>query len=224
MFCEIHQKNFEQKEINVLGFVVKTTCPLCTEEEKEKANLAEKAEFEEKEKERIKLWAEIANIPKKYRTFNYKPHAQHSDIKDKMSYKFNKNLIAVGAVGCGKTAYISYLCMLAIKGNKRVRFTIANEINTKIRQAGDFKNVEQVTSLIDLYSSVDILVLDEIDELDTTKDIFQILNNRYNNNLITIFLGNINLKEDFRQIFGDKIADRIKENVQIVAFTNQSLR
>ena len=79
--------------------------------------------------------------------------------------------------------------------------------------------------LLDDLAKAEVLVIDDFG-IETVKDwiaekIYQIINSRYINKLITIFTSNLSVDE---LTYDDRITNRIREKCYMLAFPNESIR
>lgn len=184
------------------------------------------------------------NLPerlKKCSFDNYKPVNQTAkDIKDKCveyTKEWDTNsggIIMLGSVGTGKTHIATAISKgVCDTGNKAHMTTIPIIIRT-IRSSwkkGATDNwgssISEEDVIRDYSQKWKLLVIDEIGSQygsDSEKIIIsEIINNRYNNMLPTIIIGNVTLSEA-EDYLGKRVIDRIKEGGKVLIFDWESHR
>ena len=128
-----------------------------------------------------------------------------------------KSMYIYGKVGCGKTIYAAQLILNLIKQdylqgiNRSVLFTTEPDMFMQIKKG--FAN-EANEIIIDTYSQVDTLVIDDIGSKNPTDWVLEILyliiNARYEHLKTTIFTSNFDLKELANRYGDDRICSRIE--------------
>lgn len=134
------------------------------------------------------------------------------------------NLVIIGPAGVGKTHISKSLCHDAImKGHQTVFITLF-DLTVKLSRA------KSVYSLIDYYSKVSILCLDELGYIFPTKEqadhIFQIVSKRteVGSTIITTNLIPSNWGKIFDSVTASAILDRLSMNGRFITFEGRSYR
>ncbi len=202
-------------------------CPLCLLE-KEK-DLKEQQKQQDKINE---ILNKVDNLPKKYKhagfkNFDLTPEKQKAF---NTALAFSKNpqnkwLIMLGKNGTGKT-HLAHAILKVTGGIFRDFGDITDELLDAQAGFGIGR-----CELIKKYSQTPMLVIDEVDKVKKTDGrlswLNKILNNRYNEMLPTIIIGNIDVKSFCELIDinnGQAMRDRIDEVGIVVSFDWESYR
>lgn len=133
-----------------------------------------------------------------------------------------RTLVLIGTAGTGKT----HLACGAVReyGGK---YATAPDIVEEIRRAKSFSADQTEKQIIDYYSHVKLLVVDEIGRGIAATDekymLYQIINARYNTRKPTVLISNFT-KADFLKYIGVAAADRLVESGDIVEMNGESFR
>ncbi len=133
-----------------------------------------------------------------------------------------RTLVLIGTAGTGKT----HLACGTVReyGGK---YATAPDIVEEIRRAKSFSADQTEKQIIDLYSHVKLLVVDEIGRGIAATDekymLYQIINARYNTRKPTVLISNFT-KADFLKYIGVAAADRLVESGDIVEMNGESFR
>lgn len=216
--CEKHGE-FEQ---SVLGGGFKTPCPYCEEEKKAKETMAKAESTRQKVLEKIGK----CGIPKRHqlcRVGNYEAKTEKQvALKNAILQYINelnngglkRNFVMLGNCGTGKTHLACAVGMAGIKSGKTVLFSSASEVIRRI-QATHKSQTETEFDLMNEYAKLDLLILDEVGVQYQTESanriITEIVNERYNNELPTIFISNLNPSE-FITVMGERAMSRMKQD------------
>lgn len=218
--CDIHGE-WEQE---IFTFAAKhASCPTCN---KEKAAEEEKNEIAKRRKDYHHNRLAFAGIPKRFKNKsldNYEscPRSRKAyEACKRYSQKLDwvqengTSLIFCGKPGTGKTHLSIGIMQEAIRKGVDVRYSTVIEMIRDVKDTysrGAEKTEKQV---IDYFSSISILVLDEVGMQigsDTEKLILsEIINNRYADIKPTILISNLGISE-LKAYLGDRIFDRMKE-------------
>lgn len=131
-------------------------------------------------------------------------------------------LVLIGTAGTGKT----HLACGTVReyGGK---YATAPDIVEEIRRAKSFSADQTEKQIIDHYSHVKLLVVDEIGRGIAATDekymLYQIINARYNTRKPTVLISNFT-KADFLKYIGVAAADRLVESGDIVEMNGESFR
>ena len=188
------------------------SCPVCEKEKNENALIQELAIKQKNENALIQELINYANFPKKYKNLT---HYEAKNSSQKTDYSFQCNLFLLGGVGTGKTMLACWLALNAIQAKKcTVLYKSAIDLILECESRKFAKN-GNTENIINSYSSAEILILDEVDKVEYSNFLFQILNNRYNNGLVTVFIANASI-ESIKVSLGDAINSRLRERGVLV--------
>ena len=128
-------------------------------------------------------------------------------------------LMLFGGVGTGKTHLAASVIGEVVNGGKtKPVYTTARDMIRSIRAAWGNRQLDEM-EIINRYALADILVIDEIGvQFGSEAELilmFEIIDKRYGSRLPTVFISNLSLVE-IKQILGDRIIDRIKEDDGLV--------
>ena len=133
-----------------------------------------------------------------------------------------KSLVMIGNAGTGKT---HLACAIIREAGGKYR--TAPEIVEEMRRAKSFTANDTEADIIDYYSHISLLVIDEIGRGIAATDekymLYQILNARYNTRKPTVLISNFT-KADFLQYIGVAAADRLVESAEIWELNGESYR
>jgi DNA replication protein DnaC len=209
------------------------TCPLCSEQILDNRLLCREC-LKEKQWDDIK-WGEANRIfpPRIVNTLITLDGLIKLDEKD---FKIKSGLFLHGQAGAGKTIYAAAVLMELkrqsflsnhldyIKG----RFINVMNLLEDIRDSFNVGNAGTCQNIIDLYSNIDVLILDDIGCQKVTdwvlNTLLLLINNRYENLKITIFTSNSDLNALAYQYGDNRIPSRIVEMCRIKHFTNKDYR
>lgn len=138
-------------------------------------------------------------------------------------YKPQSGIMLSGSVGCGKTtlmqAFIKYYCFIYKK--------VINEFHAKTLPMEYKRRDEGIAYFykrpifIDDLGKESAITADYGQKYDTWGDLFSI---RYENKALTFATANYRIDTGFKEIYGDVIADRMKEHFNVFEMTGESLR
>lgn len=135
-------------------------------------------------------------------------------INELLSGSLKRNFVFLGNCGTGKTHLACAIGMAAIRNGKTVLFSSASEVIRRM-QATHKSAHETEFDLMNEYGKLDLLILDEVGvqyETESAKRIItEIVNERYNNELPTIFISNLD-EVQFSQIMGERAMSRMKQD------------
>ena len=133
-----------------------------------------------------------------------------------------RTLVLIGTAGTGKT----HLACGTVReyGGK---YATAPDIVEEIRRAKSFSADQTEKQIIDYYSHVKLLVVDEIGRGIAATDekymLYQLINARYNTRKPMVLISNFT-KADFLKYIGVAAADRLVESGDIVEMNGESFR
>lgn len=229
-----------------------TGCPVCA---KERQAASEEMAMEQWVKDRTKARAEyalrVAQVPMRMGNASFDsfrielgdgPDAQQ--VVDRMldarrtvnqfaqkvatSTSGGQCLVMIGKPGTGKTHLAcSTIRYVAERGGCASRYVSIDEIVSRVYATYGSNNDQNEHEVISEFSSVALLVIDEIGSSQQSdarsRILFSIMNNRYNDCLPTILIGNVDFAE-IKSMFGDRLFDRLMEIGKSVVFDWKSHR
>ena len=137
------------------------------------------------------------------------------------------SLILSGGVGTGKTALCAAMANVLVD-HKTVRITKTIDLVRDLKESWSKDCESTEKGLIKFYSTLDLLVIDEIGVQygsDTERlFLFDIIDGRYNNMLPTVLISNLGM-DAIKEAVGERIIDRLREDGgDLVAFDWDSHR
>lgn len=231
-------KLFEMADRAPIG---STRCPGCQKElEQAHAKRIEAQRLAQIEASRIARH-ERSRIPLRFKTrrldnYHVEHDAQARALAACRSYaqswpkvkQLGTGLIFSGKAGSGKTHLACGIAYEAIEQGAQVQFATVAEVMRQIKGAFSKDSDTTEQQHIDHFSSIELLILDEVG-MDYGTDfnkalIFEILNNRYENVLPTILLTNLDTTS-LKEYLGERLVDRMREGGgRMVSFTWDSYR
>ncbi len=181
---------------------------------------------------RLKVWREYSGVPIKFKNI----HLEDYKLKPLNAVGLStfgiirdttQDMLLLGKAGTGKThlacGKINQLLDRGVQAAYVQMIKILREIKSSWRQESFSES-----DIIRKYGSeIKFLVIDEIGvqfESDTEKQyLTEIINDRYNNGLVTYLISNMSLDE-FTQAVGDRVIDRFRESKQLRLFEWESYR
>lgn len=216
--------------VNIIADKARQTCPVCQAEQDESERLARLAQ------KRIKQ-AKVSGIS------HYQPFDTWQVANERMAnilsfvqgYAQNPqgNLIFSGKTGTGKTMLANLIATHAINHEKDVLVLRSSQICEQARATWHKYAQTTEQALIERWTGVDLLVIDEFGEADmaTNADMAQadrermsrIIDGRYSRQLPTIITTNLT-KDELIQRLGDRAWDRLQQSCVYITFDWQSYR
>lgn len=212
--------------------------PCKTDEEIRKIN-----EQQEKEKQELKLRQIEFEIDEKIgRRFlgktvsKFEVKSDHQKIIKEKLTTFCKNisenvqngrsLFFTGNKGAGKTHLAAAIYNAARMNDIKADYKLSREITREIKES--WNNNKSETEIIKKYSSIQLLIIDEIG-LDYGSEtnlniISEIFDNRYRKMKSTVLIGNIENKEQFDKFIGPRIESRLNECGEVIYFDADDYR
>ena len=131
-----------------------------------------------------------------------------------------RTLWLCGSTGTGKTLLGSAIC-------RETMGTFCRSYNIKddIEASKTFKATETKRMVIERYANYQLLVIDEIGRggYDETEYLWQVLNERYENEVSTVLITNMS-KGELKEFLGEPVYDRFVTNCISLTFTGESYR
>jgi len=173
------------------------------------------------------------STPLKYRRFRMADlkGEQHKEAEVKIRASFKKGFSGKGFYiysaknGTGKTATATIICktICAYLGFKKYEFVNYADFVSDYEQLP----FEEKGGIIEKYKTCNVLLIDDLGKGRLTpssiSNIYSIVNNRSNNELITIFTSNMSVA-DIRKNFDSSVASRIFEMTEIIEMSGKDLR
>lgn len=152
----------------------------------------------------------------------------YSALSEFLSAESQHSLILAGTVGTGKTLFAQALAQDLSKAKYRFAYTTARKIIRDIRSTWSKDSERSEGQVIDYYSNVDYLFIDEVGIQHGTDAeqilLFDVINARYENQTPTILITNLD-GEGLTQLMGERIIDRLRQDGgTLLAFNWNSLR
>ena len=217
-YCSIHGSYVANKTAG--GKL--SPCPQCQEEAEAKKTALAAQQAQRRLAEKIGK----CGIPKRHqhcRVSSYLATTQKQKAlkdaiaqytKDMFSGSLKRNFVLLGNCGTGKTHLACAVGMEAIRQGKTVLFATASEIIRRV-QAAHKSTSETEWDLMNTFADLDLLIVDEVGVQYNTESanriITEIVNARYNNELPTIFISNLD-KQAFQAVMGDRAMSRMQED------------
>ena len=189
-------------------------------------------EAEQEKRERIERYKK-SGVPERYYTESLDTYQVTNEMQKTAAQAIGeflreikcgafRTLVLIGTAGTGKT---HLACgMVREYGGK---YATASDIVEEIRRAKSFSADQTEKQIIDNYSHVKLLVVDEIGRGIASTDerymLYQIINARYNTRKPTVLISNFT-KADFLKYIGLAAADRLVESGDIVEMNGESYR
>lgn len=157
---------------------------------------------------------------------NHESQSQIKDVLKDFERDFEDHLengtpvLLLGGVGTGKT---HLACSIANEIAERGYDSIFRSVSALVRSIRDcWGRSGEEAKLIELYKSVDLLIIDEVGVQagsDNERNIlFDIINGRYEEVKPTIMISNLKI-EDFTKAVGQRIASRIQHDGLLLPFS-----
>lgn len=239
--CDIHGCDLEQLVKGERGW--NWDCPVCLDlQEKEKS----KARIISQEQEQIRQAHHDLCVPARFKESSFSNYIAKGkvQISKNVCEKFVTSWpnagggLMLGGVGTGKTHLAYAMCKGLCDKGVSCCMTSVNKIVRHIRSAwgggkkisGEWAGDDVVlteTDIIRQYNSYGLLVIDEIGSQYGTDSeriiINEIINNRYEQMLPTIVIGNLSISET-KDILGDRVVDRLRHDGFLLVFDWESHR
>lgn len=226
--CEKHG-DFKVKSESLHGLTfVKSTCEECWKEY-DQLVLQKANQMQEEEKQRRFIQRmEYAGVSKRHFDKSFDNYIANTKEKkyalETMKYFANKviegdckNVILCGSVGTGKTHLCQATIRYIIENTERFSVQIATitEIIRYYRASWDKSTDYDETDAIENLSNKGLLIIDEMGVQNGSDSelniIFEIINNRYESQLPTVIISNLD-KGALVELLGQRIIDRLKED------------
>lgn len=189
----------------------------CKEERQEK----KRQELLEMKRKHPEKFMTKYNVPKKYLCCSldtFKGNSKVVTICKDYAAKPEGSLVFSGVCGCGKTHLAASILREMVKANavEKAIFVTAPELLLKIRQsisASSDSSISEV-SIIDKFSSVDLLILDDLGAEKTSpwaiSTLYLIIDRRNREERLTIYTTNLTLEQIEKQL-NARIASRLSD-------------
>lgn len=226
--CETHGDFDSRLLCNLPNREIWSGCPSCAAEAK---SLADREEEEKAKLEKHSRWQKAlgeAGIPARFRTRTLGSYVatnkgQESALRFATQYandfsnvqKTGRSAIFCGKPGTGKTHLSVGIGLEVMKDGGTVLFTTVQRMMRRVKDAWRKDSSESESMVVDLFSSPDLLIVDEIgvqfgSEFEKNM-MFDILNERYECSRPTLLLSNLTPSE-VKTFLGERIFDRLRED------------
>jgi DNA replication protein DnaC len=238
--CETHGE-FQAKVMSTMGHTFYSKCPGCTkyfDDMKEKQEADRKANELKASIERAKA---SSKIPPRFArcsfdNFRISNEGQEKALTVAKAYTDDwtqanadgRCLIFSGKAGTGKTHLACAIANELIEQGTYAKFYTVTGLLRRIKECFAKESKETESEMIDNFSHVELLILDEAGmdygtEFNKTL-MFEVLNRRYENMNPTIVITNLDMGA-LKEYFGDRILDRMREGGgKLVSFNWESQR
>ena len=178
----------------------------------------------------------VSDVPKRFKQIKFPEIVPEKEQKDFFKFCQNlieavsknqeKNGIVLGSIGSGKTLFLSGVINEISELGHTGCLSTLSDVMFRIKAAYAL-NISAVYKEIQYFSTVELLVLDEIDIIRANEKDFELLNtimnNRYNNELSTVIISNKSL-DQVKELLGDRIVDRLRVNGSSLSIKMDSKR
>jgi DNA replication protein DnaC len=218
-----------------------TGCPTCGEERRTREEQLKAAERAEQEALRWSRLLGDSCIPPRFYDRTFEGYTA-TNAGQQRAVEFARQLaddiaagtaagrcaVFVGRPGTGKSHLAAAVATHAMRSGRSAIFTTVTRLIRRIRGTYNRGSAETESQAVEVFTSPDLLILDEIGVQRGTDDekmlLFDVLNDRYENRCSTVLLSNLPTKE-LRRYLGDRVFDRLKEDGgQVVVFDWESMR
>ncbi|MDB1113564.1 ATP-binding protein [Pseudomonas extremaustralis] len=147
------------------------------------------------------------------------------------NWKMGRSMLLLGTMGTGKTylgcAIIQKVIRAEGMAGAIARYITASDLIRRVKDTFDRKDISESLVYAQMHQP-DLLVIDEVGAQHGTdferQTLFEVINGRYERNLPTILISNLNLDE-IRRFIGDRVIDRLCDaGGEVVLFRWPSVR
>jgi DNA replication protein DnaC len=241
--CERHGP-YTAEKMRIQGFPdlgdYKSPCPVCDDEETERRQREERDRAAAATARQLASRRERAGLPRRHFESSFDNFTATNDEHKRALHTaegFANNFLSVlqagsclifsGGVGTGKT---HLACAIAnqLLGSFGVIYTTGYALVRSIRGAWRNDSTVSETEVVNKYSTVQLLIIDEIGAQFGSEgervQLFDILNARYDRVLPTIIITNLTMQE-LRECIGERSYDRLTEiGGSVLTLTGESYR
>lgn len=240
--CEIHGEYVTRSLVRPDGtpLLRGVHCPKCSKAEAEKRQAEDDAKEVSARQARIEAKFAQSGIPPAFVDRTLENFIADTDEKREAlnacmrfvgefdrAARRGTSLIFLGNIGTGKTHLAVAIAQVVLQRGRTVMYETAAEMVTRLRNSMRHDAKVSGSDLLDLYGTVDFLVLDEFGIQAATDDVkahlTTVLDKRYRNGKPTILISNLDAKQ-FVEYVGDRVADRLREIATAVFFPWESGR
>lgn len=220
-------------------FMVFDACPKCSEEENERKIAADELEAKEIAHRRVVSEKTEAGLNKRHIecTFrNYKTDTTNKELaltkaKSYMTAILKGSgscLVMAGKVGTGKTHLAAAMINIMVEKGRTCQLVKMSELIRNLKSTWSRSSEKSEAQLIDYYSKVSLLIIDEIGiqfGSDTEKLLLsEVIDNRYQDVLPTVLISNLDT-DGIKGCIGDRSYDRLRQDGgKVIAFDWESER
>lgn len=203
-------------------------CPACEQARREAEEQQRAAALAEEEAARWSRRLGASCIPPRFQDRTFDGYVTQSDGQ-RYALAFARELagdiaagtaagrcaVFVGRPGTGKTHLAAAVATHAMRSGRSALFTTVTRLIRRIRDTYNRGSSETESQAVDVFTSPDLLVLDEVGVQRGTEDekllLFDVLNERYETRRSTVLLSNL-AAANVRAYLGDRIFDRMRED------------
>ena len=216
--------------INTGGRYSLQYCTQCNNEKRFRVEDVERKRMNLSGEDNFKKCLELSRIPKRFtdkrlEDFIVTTEQQKKVLCDAVWLTENQDFtgaILIGNMGTGKTLLATTIGIEFLKKGKSCIYTTIFDIILDIKESWKKDSASSEKGAIKFYSTQDLLIVDEIGVQRTTENeliyIAKIIDNRYNNLLPTILVGNVTQKE-MSSMVGERAMRRIREKCKVLVFS-----
>lgn len=194
------------------------------------SDAAQVVKDEERRAERIWWFRAKSGVPKEFihcTLDNYIDHGKSAQFKESIRGKQLPGAILCGGIGTGKTHFACAIISNMNKHDVRSVYIELVKLCREIKETWKCKDTYESDVIRKYGKEIPVLAIDEIGvqfRSDTEKQyLTEIINDRYNNNLITYLITNMTYDETYN-FLGDRIMDRFKSTGRVLVFDWESYR
>lgn len=237
-FCDTHGE-YDAKGFKLLQKVIWAGCPQCAEKDKIEREQKEAQKESEAKQRRIESRLNQSGIPMRYREKDFESYVADTDGKEKarataMEFASNfathrrKGTVVVfsGKPGTGKS-HLAIAIAQHVMTSHTALYTSAIDAVRMIRDTWRRDSEKSETDVLNMLSSIDLLILDEVGVQYGTEaeqvSLFDIIDKRYRDMMPTILLTNLSTK-GMKEFLGDRSYDRLREGGIWITFDWESMR
>jgi DNA replication protein DnaC len=239
--CETHGAyKIKCQDYAISGkYMIFDHCPECAREANEKAEQEARVELEAQQaqnrvRSKMKAGLRKRHIDCTLDNYSATTEGQQKALGKAREFLSNTingkggNLVLAGRVGTGKTHLAAAIVSALVDHGRSASLIKMPELIREIKHSWSRDSGTSESAVIDYYSRVGLLALDEVGVqfgTDTEKLLVsEIIDNRYQELLPTVLISNLDIK-GIRECIGERCYDRLKEDGgQVIAFDWDSAR
>ena len=206
-------------------------CPQCVEAQIAEAQEQDRRRFED-ERRANRLAA--ARIPRRYSGASLNDFALENHTAVEAAERFANTvaeggyaqMVVAGPVGTGKTRFLCALAATLAGREVGALYASASGFLREIRATWDDRSLSEA-NIYKRYAAQPVLALDDVGAgVELANDVWrlhELIDQRYNDMLPTIFASNLSMKE-LRDYVGERAYDRMRDDAELVKLLGNSRR